>query len=71
MCIRDRVRAEQQLARAVAVKVAQQPAGRLVVVVHGQEIVAEVGLRLACAGAPQADVYKRQLYALSKTAELF
>ena len=47
------VRAEQQLARAVAVKVAQQPAGRLVVVVHGQEIMAEVGLHVARARAPQ------------------
>ena len=47
------VRAEQQLRDPITVKIAQQPAGRLVVVVHGQKIVAEVGLRLACTGAPQ------------------
>lgn len=48
------VRAEQQLRDPITVKITQQPAGRLVVVVHGQKIVAEVGLHLARAGAPQA-----------------
>ena len=48
------VRAEQQLKDPITVKITQQPAGRLVVVIHRQKIVAEVGLHVACTGAPQA-----------------
>ena len=62
------VRAEQQLRNPITVKIAQQPAGRLVVVVHGQKIVAEVGLYITCASGSEIADIRHQLIIRSRVS---